>query len=266
MTLPIPLQPPAIFDLEWSDGEIYFIATATAAFVAADEAAYLMGIRRPRCLEQSGNGIFFNPRRYDAAEMEIWRAAATKAIDDLAARRAAEASEHAASEMEKRKRYHDYAGPRHAAAVRAAIAEGHALYAEHGVAIRKVKPLLDLLDLVYLEPRELTRLRKIIRECRDNVANMEGDAVALAKPSDVYLDDDFVERAVRLLTDLDRDRSKEANLVGWGRDTSAPGHWCCALLRTDRARAIEIGRGLVAHHLVQLAKLGLKPIGERAAA
>jgi hypothetical protein len=269
MTLPVTL--PSILDLKWhpQSGDGTYAAEPTSHFVRAE--GYVMHrLPYPAGIIRQSLAVIYDPATADhdavlnwSAELNACHARIKEGERANRAARAARAAENKVADAEKRKRYHDYAGPNHAAAVREAIAEGRALFAEHGVAVRKVKPLNDLLDLVYLEPRELTKLRKIIRECRENISAMEGDARKLAKSTDVELDDDFVVRGLRLLTELDADRGAEKNYRGWGRDTSAPGHWCCALLKTDREKAIEIGRGLVAHHLGQLAKLGLVPAAVR---
>ena len=246
MTSPLPI-PPAIPGLRWKPA-------ADGMWAAPLDRKFLhieCSVERPACVHSLDGVLYIHmtAAESDAAEIEAWRAGIE-----------ASAAAEAASLAVVRKRYHDYAGPRHAAAVRAEIAEGWALYNEFGPAIRKVTPLLRLLNLVYLEPLELTRLRKLLREIRGIIDGMEADALALAETSDVYLDDEFVEKAIRLLTALDADMRTEANRRGWGGNTGAPGHWCCALLKTDRARAIRIGRGLVARHLVQLKKLGLEPM------
>lgn len=248
-------SPPAIPGLKWKPAaDSRWSAKYGTTFVFDYDA----GVPRPECVHTDGAGTMFipvTPSAQEADEIDAWRVGIVAAL--------------AAKEELKaivRKRHHNYAGPRHAENVRAAIKEGWDLYIEHGVAIRKVTPLLKLLRLVYLQPFELKQLRKLLREMHSIVDNLEDDAKRLAKTVDVHLDDDFVERAVRLLTDLDQDMRTEPNKMGWGGQTGAPGHWCCALLETDRARAIALGRGLVAHHLGQLAKLGVVPSAERKAA
>src|SRR5690606_3123068 len=106
----------------------------------------------------------------------------------------------------------------------AAVARGWELYKEFGPAVRKVTPLLRLLELQYLYPNEVKRLEKMLGEIETSIAGMADEAAPVGiKPSEVVLDDEFVVKAVRLLTELDQDRNKLANRLGWGRETTAPG-------------------------------------------
>jgi hypothetical protein len=61
-----------------------------------------------------------------------------------------------------------------------------------------------------------------------------------------------VEHAVRVLTSLDQDRASEENTLGWSKATSSVGHWCNALLKIDRDRAIAVARFIVGKHKKQL--------------
>ena len=245
----VKISPPEIKGIRWNkSGDGIWQARITERFLDAE-----LGCGEwPACMH-SLNGtlhIHLVPNNAaDEAEIAAW-------LEKLAAR----AARRAEVDAIVRKRYHDMRGPKHAAAVREAIAEAEALYAEYGPAVRRVSDLLRLTGYIYLSPVDLARLRKLITEIRAGLARMDEDAAALGtKPSFIPLDDAFVERGIRKLTALDQDRNRIQNDEGWGKRTSAPGHWCCALLNTDRARAIEIGRGLVSHHLVQLKKLGIVP-------
>lgn len=241
------IQPPVIPGLRWRPA-------ADGMWAAKYDIRFLQlesGTPRPVCVH-SHDGVLYihvTPSESDAAAIATWKAGIETTVAE-AARIVAIA----------RKRRHDCTAPRHAAAVRETIAEAQALYDKYGAAVRRVTPLLNLIGYQYLTVSELNKLRKLIIECRGYIDSMEEDAVALgSEPTDVHLDDEFVVRAVRKLTALDQDRNLLRNGEGWGHQTTAPGHWCCALLETDSARAIAIGRGLVSHHMQQLKRLGIEP-------
>ena len=267
-----PTRIPPIFGLSWQphvhpfapDLE-FWSARRTPEF---DDASFVSKLRQPKCLAEShGDLLILNPAFYSAEEFQTWSVALQAGVDAHAVAQAAEAEADAIEAAAKRKRQHDYSGSVHAAAVRNAIAEAQALYDGYGAACRPLKPMLDLIHLVYLDPIELRRLRKTIAAVRAGLTCMDIVARGVEpKPTDVYLDDEFVERAIRVLTAHDADRRTLPNRIGWGGKTSAPGHWVCAMLKTDRDIAIEIRRPLVSHHLRQLAKLGVVPAAGTTAA
>lgn len=118
--------------------------------------------------------------------------------------------------------------------------------------------LQQLIDDEYLFPGELKTLRRLIKITNAKAAakaiEVAGNAASDPVPD---ISDEIIVKAIRALTALDSDHAALSNGKGWSKKTSSPGHWCAAMLRTDRALAIKEGRRLIASHLPQLAKLGV---------
>lgn len=134
------------------------------------------------------------------------------------------------------------------------VAEVRALLDEYGDFVRgkkKAREILDRLGDGYPRYEDISTLRTTIRATKLELKAME----AFVPEEPVDWPEHHVEHAIRVLTALDQDRTAEANGVGWGRGTTSIGHYVHALLvRGDRDRAIEIGRGIVGGHKLQLEK------------
>lgn len=192
----------------------------------------------------SALAVTCRPAEINLDELSAWIAAATDLIAE--AKRAT------------RRRHHDYSGKAHAVAVREAIAEAKLVLETWGLFTHAKAQIQQLIDDEFLFPDELKKLRRLIK-----TTYAKADAKTVWVSGNVaidpvpYLTDDVIVTAIRALTALDSDHAALSNSEGWSKKTSSPGHWCAAMLRTDRALAIKEGRRLVASHLPQLAKLGV---------
>lgn len=248
--------PPKILDLVWTpDPERpgTFLAGHAEDFGYA-EFYVRQDMRAPICLEETAMGYRFVMATYVPEYVSKWIAELEQKITNRTLREKAE-----------RKFYHDVVGSDHRDAVTAAVETAQALYAEYGAACRDLTAMLRLIELRYLSTSELKKLQKINAKSRATIADMPAIAAKIEQtPYPFPLDDDFVVAGIKRLTELDQDHNAFKNLKGWGRQTTAPGHWCYAMLSSDRAKAIEVGRVLVSQHIPQLRREGIVPAAVKA--
>lgn len=248
--------PPKILDLEWQQHAVWpdrFYAGRQYDFNYA-EAYVQHETKPPLCMTVDHHGVSYDPGLDIEADVDAWIVALEQKISNRDER-----------ERAHRKYYHEAFGKAHVAETTKTINQALALYDEFGAACRDVKDMLRYVELRYLDLGELRRLDRILGKTRNALFHMEKFAERVKpkpKPYPLPLDDDFVERAVVRLTELDRDRHRIANGEGWSPKTSACGHWAAALLKKgpeDRTRALRVGKVLVSHHMPQLRKLGIVP-------
>lgn len=93
------------------------------------------------------------------------------------------------------------------------------------------------------------------RRARDRAAKAK--ATPYIPAGDSELSDAEVVAGIRLLTHHDADHAQDANGEGWSAGDSSTGHWCYAMLSTDPAAAIAVGRTIVGKYKRQLAMAGI---------
>lgn len=98
-----------------------------------------------------------------------------------------------------------------------------------------------------LTTHEGRQLSAVIRKTKLKLIQMD----ALQVSGGVDWPDHHVAHVIRTMTRLDGDRAEELNHLGWGQEASAKGHYCNAMLKIDRARAIAVGRLIVGHYRAQ---------------
>ncbi len=110
---------------------------------------------------------------------------------------------------------------------------------------KRVRALVDMgRPLTTNEGRQLSAL---IRKTKLKVIKMNAERVG----GGVDWPDHHVAHVIRTMTRLDGDRAEELNHLGWGQEASAKGHYCNAMLKIDRDRAIAVGRLIVGHYRAQ---------------
>lgn len=249
------IAPPKILDLDWNVGSINATAAATDAFWPLYREQKQALRRHGITVQRSGDDwqVVFKPTGADigtsielmllehqdaeAARAERMRMA-QESMDAMAASRAA-------ADAEFKRRHAEILAQRMGPAVETArqllIRFGE--FVDRKDKVRAIVERFDDPDALPLGINDLNVLEDAIQSTKNK--NSRTLLRALRSAGGVDWTDDEVAEAIRLLTLRDADHAAVENKVGWNKPDSPLGHWCFAVLESNRDAALKLGRTLV---------------------
>jgi hypothetical protein len=144
---------------------------------------------------------------------------------------------------------------RHSKIVAEAKAAGQACMDKWGTLVHRKATLADLVAKDLLAYAQVRLIHSLVSETERKAAALTRKAAGVRDDDCVNWTDNVVERAVRHMTGLDSDHAQDPNEVGWGPQHSPTGHWCVAMLKTDRDAALRTARTIVGHYRGQLSAI-----------
>jgi len=240
------MSAPVFLDLVWTPEGDNFTAPATEAwwevYTPRKTALRALGLR---CEPRLAWTVIFEPAKAPATLLDSLAMLQLEFADPIAA-----AAERERRLVEWRAEQDRLAVEREAkrkAEAEGVRAQGRALQDLWGAFVERKDELENLVSKSELEWTDLKAIKSIIA-ATDRKAVRFAHSVDTIKLDPVDWPEATVIEAVRLLTGRDRDRASIRNLAGWSAAYSSWGHWCHAMLETDRPLAIKAARRLVSEY------------------
>lgn len=243
--------PPEFADLKWSMEGPRFVAQATRAWWALYEAEKgqlrTLGLR---CETRETWVVIFDPARAAENHVALLETLQEAYADRIEAAREQErldeiGRQRAAERVDGLKRFMQ-------AETDAAKAKGQATIDKWGMFTVRKATLMKLLakeDILTTDERK--KIERIVRDTDRKAAKFIQDAIDMKRPMVDWSEGRVVD-AIHTLTGRDLDRATLANNIGWSAADSSWGHWCAAMLKTDRELAIKVARTIVGPYEKQL--------------